>query len=98
MLQRDCSEQTAREIDEEVKSLLDHAYVKAKEILTENRAQLERVKAELLTRETLDGPEFYRLVGKEMPRSKEPVPPQPVAGAVTPAIGNGATPSTGQLQ
>ncbi len=98
VLQRDCSEQTAREIDEEVKSLLDHAYVKAKEILTENRAQLERVTAELLTRETLDGPEFYRLVGKEMPRSKEPVPPLPVAGAVTPAIGNGATPSTGQLQ
>ena len=30
-LQRDCSEQTAREIDEEVKRLLDSAYVEAKE-------------------------------------------------------------------
>jgi cell division protease FtsH len=95
-LQRDCSEQTAREIDEEVKSLLDHAYAKAKEILTENRAQLERVTAELLARETLDGPEFYRLVGKEMPRGKEPVPPMPVAGAVTPAVRNGASHPTEQ--
>jgi cell division protease FtsH len=86
-LQRDCSEQTAREIDEEVKSLLDHAYVKAKEILTEHRDQLEAVTAELLARETLDGPEFYRLVGRAMPRAKEPVPPLPAAPAVAAAAG-----------
>jgi cell division protease FtsH len=83
-LQRDCSEQTAREIDEEVKSLLDHAYAKAREILTEHRDQLEKVTAELLARETLDGPEFYRLVGREMPQAREPVPPLP-APVATPA-------------
>jgi cell division protease FtsH len=81
-LQRDCSEQTAREIDEEVKKLLAAEYARAKEILTTHREQLEKITAELLARETLDGAEFYRLVGKEMPRAKEPVPPMPVAGTI----------------
>ena len=84
-LQRDCSEQTAREIDEEVKGLLDRAYVEAKEVLTVHRDQLERVTTELLARETLEGADFYRLVGKEMPQAKEAVPALPVAGAVAAA-------------
>jgi cell division protease FtsH len=66
-LQRDCSEQTAREIDEEVKKLLERAYAEAKEILGLRRDPLERVSAELLRRETLDGAEFYRLIGREAP-------------------------------
>jgi cell division protease FtsH len=84
-LQRDCAEQTAREIDEEVKSILDHVYAKAKETLADHRDQLEIATAELLAKETLDGAELYRLLGKEMPPRKEPVPPMPVAGAVAAA-------------
>jgi len=94
-LQRDCSEQTAREIDEEVRSLLAHAYAKAKEILTEHRDQLEKIAAELLSKETLDGPEFYKLVGKPMPPPKEPVPPMAVPGAAaTPQPRNSGSLST----
>jgi len=81
-LQRDCSEQTAREIDEEVKKLLDRCYAEAKEILTLHRDQHEQITAELLRHETIDGPRFYQLVGREMPRSKEPVPPMALAAAV----------------
>jgi len=88
-LQRDCSEQTAREIDEEVKKLLDRCYAEAKEILTQHRDQLEKATAELLARETLEGAEFYKLVGKEMPRVKEPVPPMPVAGTAAAAVQRG---------
>jgi cell division protease FtsH len=66
-LQRDCSEETAREIDEEVKKLLDQAYDQAKETLSAHRDQLERVAAELLKSESIDGPTFYRLVGREVP-------------------------------
>jgi cell division protease FtsH len=76
-LQRDCSEATARDIDEEVKILLDHAYADAKQILSAQHDQLERIAGELLKRESLDGQEFYKLVGKEMPRAKEPAPPLP---------------------
>jgi cell division protease FtsH len=70
-LQRDCSEQTAREIDEEVKRLLDACYAEAKDILTAHRADLRKVVAELLKRETLDGETLYKLIGKEMPKAKE---------------------------
>jgi cell division protease FtsH len=76
-MQRDCSEATARDIDEEVKVLLDHAYGDAKQILSAHRDQLEKIARELLKRESLDAQEFYRLVGKEMPRAKEPAPPLP---------------------
>jgi len=68
-IQRDCSEQTAREIDEEVKQLLDVAYDQAKETLVSHRNQLELVASELLKSETIDGPTFYRLVSQEMPSS-----------------------------
>ena len=61
-LQRDCSEETAREIDQEVKKLLDQAYGEAKATLGEHRRQLDRVAGELLQRETLDGNTFNRLL------------------------------------
>ena len=73
-LQRDCSEETARTIDEEVKNLLDLAYVRAKETLTSHRDQLQSVTSELLKAESLDGPTFYRLIGKETPIIKQPAP------------------------
>jgi cell division protease FtsH len=76
-MQRDCSEATARDIDEEVKVILDHAYDDAKQILSVHSGQLEKIAEELLKRESLDAQEFYRLVGKEMPRAKEPAPPLP---------------------
>jgi cell division protease FtsH len=79
-LQRDCSEQTAREIDEEVKKLLDNCYAEAKEILTTHKSELERVVTELLKRETLEGETLYELIGKEMPKAKEPVPTLPGGG------------------
>jgi len=64
-LQRDCSEQTAWEIDEEVKAILARAYAEARRCLRRHRDELERVTAELLKRETLDGAEFRRLIATE---------------------------------
>jgi cell division protease FtsH len=72
-LQRDCSEQTAREVDEEVKKILDGCYAEAKEILTAHQTELRQAVAELLKRETLDGETLYKLIGKEAPKSKEPI-------------------------
>ncbi|HRZ93085.1 MAG TPA: ATP-dependent zinc metalloprotease FtsH [Candidatus Paceibacterota bacterium] len=65
--QRDCSEETARIIDEEVRRMLDQAYQEAREILQSQRQLLDQVAAELLLRETLDGPAFYSLIGKPYP-------------------------------
>jgi len=54
VLQRDCSEETAHAIDEEVRALLDDAYAEARRVLVQHRAQLDRLVAALLARETLD--------------------------------------------
>jgi cell division protease FtsH len=62
--QRDCSEQTAQEIDQEVKQILDQAYAQAKSILEEHRDQLELVTRRLLEVESLDGPAFNSLIGR----------------------------------
>jgi cell division protease FtsH len=62
--QRDCSERTAQEIDQEVKKILDDAYARAKAILEEHRDQLEIVTQKLLENETLDAQSFNRLIGR----------------------------------
>ncbi len=58
----DCSDQTAQQVDSEVKKQLDSAYADAKRILSEHRDQLETVARELLKRETLDAAAFQRLI------------------------------------
>jgi cell division protease FtsH len=63
--QRDCSEHTAEQIDEEVKKILERGYVEAKEILSGHRDQLDRVAEELLRCETLDADAFNRLIGRQ---------------------------------
>ena len=50
---RDFSEQVAATVDTEVRSLLDAAHREAWEILTRNRAVLDKLAEELLSRETL---------------------------------------------
>jgi len=50
---RDFSEQVAATVDAEVRNLLDTAHREAWEILTRNRAVLDQLAEELLTRETL---------------------------------------------
>ena len=62
---RDCSEQTSREIDEEVRVLLEEAHDRARSILESELDLLGRIASELLERETLDRAEFDRLVGAE---------------------------------
>jgi cell division protease FtsH len=59
---RDCSEATAREIDLEVKALLEREYAEARRILAAERDALERIAAELLRHESLDGARFGELL------------------------------------
>jgi cell division protease FtsH len=78
--QRDCSEETIREIDTEVKKLLDDAHDEALAILKEHRDQLDLVAQELLKRETLDATAFNELLGQRRDSDQsEPAPALPVA-------------------
>jgi cell division protease FtsH len=58
----DYSEDTAIRIDREVNRIVDSAYERAKNILTEHREVLERLALELLEQESLDGAWVYKLV------------------------------------
>jgi cell division protease FtsH len=62
---RDYSEEVAYAIDQEVKAIVDSCYAKAKEILSENQALLDKIAGILLERETLDGKEFEALMNGE---------------------------------
>ncbi|WP_417092364.1 ATP-dependent zinc metalloprotease FtsH [Intestinimonas timonensis] len=55
------SEEVAAIIDEEVKSLIDNAYARCRQILTEQRSALELVARYLLEFETMDGATFQQV-------------------------------------
>jgi len=65
---RDFSEETARQIDLEVRRLIDEAYQSAHSIVESNADAMHRIAAALLERETIDAEEVQMLIdGKELP-------------------------------
>src|SRR6266850_3960988 len=62
MRTKDYSENTAEEIDAEVKRIIDEAYQTAKNIIDTNRDKLELIADSLLEYETLDGAQVEEIV------------------------------------
>ena len=63
--ERNYSEEVAAIIDQEVKSLVEGAYNRAKEILKQERHKLDKIVAALLEKETLNREEFDALFQKD---------------------------------
>jgi len=59
---KEFSEKTAQEIDEEVRRIVNEAYAKAVNIVTDNREALDRIAEALLVYETIDGEELKNLI------------------------------------
>jgi len=59
------SEQTGKEIDDEIRSIINERYQKALSILNENRNKLEEVTRILLEKETIMGDEFEAIMKNE---------------------------------
>ena len=59
------SEQTGKEIDDEIRSIINERYQKALSILNENRDKLEEVTRILLEKETIMGDEFEAIMRSE---------------------------------
>jgi cell division protease FtsH len=59
--QRDYSEHIAEKIDVAIQQLIQNAYDKAKSILTQYRAELDKVAERLLEEETMDAEEFHKI-------------------------------------
>jgi len=64
---RDYSETTGREIDLEVKHIIDEAIEKVREILKTRRKALEALTARLIEVESIDGDELRELIGENSP-------------------------------
>ena len=62
MEDRDYSEDVARAIDEEVRSIIDQGSERARTILTDNRAKMDEIAEILLEKETLTREEFIALL------------------------------------
>jgi AFG3 family protein len=58
------SEETSKLIDQEVRKLIDVAYVKTKALLREKKAQVEKLAEELLVKEVLFQSDVEKLIGK----------------------------------
>ena len=61
----DCAQNTAADVDAEVKRLLDQAYADAKQLLMDNRALLDEISEYLLTKETITGDELMAYVNAD---------------------------------
>jgi len=95
---KNVSEGTAREIDAEVKSIIDAAYAKAKHILTERIEELHRLARGLLEYETLSGDEIRTVLRGEPVIKKVVDEPAPESRrASVPAAGRPLPPAPGGL-
>jgi cell division protease FtsH len=86
---RDYSEDTAIQIDKEVKRIVNGGYEKAKNLLVNNRETLESIAQALLEREVLDANEVKLLMeGKPLPEKPRtpPTPPPQAAPSSDPKL------------
>jgi cell division protease FtsH len=83
----DYSDEIAREIDDEIRRIVESAHQTAKSLLSERREELERISKLLLERETIDAKQFAALLeGKpasevfaDEEEPSQPAPPAPTA-------------------
>jgi cell division protease FtsH len=92
---RHCSEQTLREIDQEVRRIIDEAIEKVRHILEMRRASLEALTRRLMEVESIDADELKRIVEENspgplvVPGTEAPLrlaPPEPVENEVAAAM------------
>jgi cell division protease FtsH len=93
---RNYSEDTARQIDAEVRQIIANCYERSKQLLVEHRPVLEQVVQILWEKETMEGEELRRLLkGEEAASEPAPVAPEEGGGQESPVAG--PAPVEGQL-
>ena len=70
------SEQTAREIDLEVRRIIDEAQVKARNILQDHRETLDEIAARLIDQETIDAAELKAILENAECRTRDAQRPE----------------------
>ena len=77
--QRDYSERTAEEIDDEVRRLVDEAQDRCRHVLEEHRDKLDELADRLTEVETMEGDDLTRLLGPAEGRRMPDDDPEPIA-------------------
>jgi cell division protease FtsH len=68
----DYSEEIAREIDDEIRRVIEEAHERARKVLQEHMEELHQISGLLIERETIDKDQFERLLAGESPESVFP--------------------------
>ncbi len=88
--ERDYSERTAEEIDDEVRRLVDDAQDRCRRVLAEHRDKLDELADRLVEVETIEGDDLMRLLGPAEGRKMPEEEPEPAA-ATPPAAPTGTS-------
>ena len=67
----DCSQDTAHEVDQEVRRILDKAYEETRQMLIDNRSLLDEIAEYLLVKETITGDELMAYVNADSKKETE---------------------------
>src|ERR671936_1785723 len=95
----DYSDEVAREIDDEIRRIVEEAHQTAKDLLVERREAMDTISKILLERETIDAEQFAKLLdgvpeeevfGEE--EEETPLPEEPAPKAEKPAAREGPRP------
>ncbi len=93
--QRNYSDEVAKQIDEEVRAIIDKAYERAVDVLTQHRDRLDALAEKLIAEETVDSEAFESLFGGFPPKQNQHGPAQrpTVVGPGQPTPGTAPQPN-----
>lgn len=83
-MKKNISDETARKIDEKVKEIIDEAYLKAKNILTNHKKDLIAMAEALIEYETLTGDEISKVLKGEKLNKENEIPKSSVGRTSVP--------------
>ena len=87
------SEETMRNVDAEIRGIIDQQYALARKLIEENRDKVEAMAKALLEFETIDADQISDIIAGKPPRPPKPTAPPTPGTTIAPGTMGGTTPS-----
>ena len=87
------SEETMRNVDAEIRGIIDQQYALARKLIEENRDKVEAMAKALLEFETIDAEQIGDIVAGKPPRPPKPTTPPSPGATIAPGTMGGTAPS-----
>jgi cell division protease FtsH len=87
------SEETMRNVDAEIRGIIDQQYALARSLIEDNRDKVEAMAKALLEFETIDAEQIGDIMAGKPPRPPKPVPPPTSGTTIAPGTMGGTAPS-----